>query len=72
MTAVPDKCLDCDHTIIQLEDVNQGWGKYQLEPVIRCDCFPAQYIVGCTSAEVYCEKKSAQTERRINERRKTL
>ena len=57
MTNVPEKCLTCDHTIIQLEEVNQGWGKYQLETVIRCDCFPAQYIVGCTSAEVYCEKR---------------
>lgn len=57
MMQIPDKCFDCEHTIVQLEDVHKGWGKYEMEAVVRCDCFPAQYKVGCSCAEVYCVKK---------------
>ena len=54
---IPDKCLDCEHTIIQLENVHQGWCKYQIESVVRCDCSPEQFRVGCVCAEMYCVKK---------------
>lgn len=60
MQKIPEKCLDCNHTIIALEDVHLGWCKFQLESVVRCDCFPAHYRVGCTSAEVYCEKNKEE------------
>ena len=59
---IPDKCLDCNHTIIQLENVHKGWCKYQLESVVRCDCFPVHYKVGCACAEQYCKKKSQESE----------
>lgn len=54
---IPDKCLDCNHTIIQLENVHKGWCKYQLESVVRCDCDPVHYKVGCVCAEISCEKR---------------
>ena len=56
MTDIPDKCLNCDHTIIQFENVHHGWCKFLVEPVVRCDCFPAHYKVGCVCANVYCVK----------------
>lgn len=59
---IPDKCLDCDHTIINLENVHDGWCKYHMETVIRCDCFPAQYKVGCVCAEIYCENRRTNNE----------
>lgn len=62
MMKIPDKCLDCSHTIIQLENVNDGWCKYHLDLVVRCDCFPAHYIVGCVCANMYCIKKKAESE----------
>ena len=62
MNQIPEKCLDCEHTIVQLENVHQGWGEYRIESVVRCDCFPVHYKVGCVSAEMYCDKK-----RRIKE-----
>ena len=54
---IPDKCKDCDHTIIQFENVHKGWCKYEYEAVIRCDRSSAQYKVGCVCAEIYCEKR---------------
>lgn len=59
---IPDKCLDCGHTIIQLENVHDGWGKFYLDTVVRCDCFPAHYIVGCVCANLYCRKTQAESE----------
>lgn len=53
----PEKCIGCKHTIIQLEAVHDGWCKYHIDIVVRCDCFPAHYKVGCVCAEIYCEKK---------------
>lgn len=53
----PDKCLTCNHTIIQLENVHQGLCQFQLESVIRCDC--SGYRVGCVCAEMYCENNRA-------------
>ena len=57
MEDIPEKCLTCNHTIIQLENVHQGWCKYQIESVVRCDCGPEHYRVGCVSAEQYCERR---------------
>ena len=57
MTNIPEKCLSCDHTIIQFENVHKGWLKYEYEPVVRCDCFPVHYIVGCACAEIYCKRR---------------
>ena len=57
---VPDKCLDCDHTIMRFEEVNEGFGKSHLDCVVRCDCFPVHYIVGCACAEIYCEKRKKE------------
>lgn len=54
---IPDKCLDCSHAIIKFEEVHDGWCKYHLDCVVRCDCFPVHYIVGCSSADQYCKKK---------------
>lgn len=54
---VPDKCLTCNHTIIVLENVHKGWCRFQLESVVRCDCFPAHYIVGSVAANVHCNKR---------------
>lgn len=51
---IPDKCLDCSHAITTFEDVHKGWCKYELEYVIRCDCAPQKYVVGCVCAELYC------------------
>ena len=59
---IPDKCKDCEHAIVQLEKVHDGWCKFHLDSVVRCNCFPAHYIVGCTSAEVYCKKKLKEGE----------
>ena len=58
---VPDKCLECDHTIILLENVHQGWCKYHMETVIRCGRDPLQHRVGCVCAEMYCDKKKGVT-----------
>lgn len=55
--SIPDKCTDCKHAVIAFESVHQGWCKYQMETVVRCDCYPVKYRVGCASAEVYCEKR---------------
>lgn len=63
---IPDKCKDCEHTIIQFEEVHKGWLKYEYESVVRCDCFPANYKVGCVSADVYCVKKGEANERQNN------
>ncbi len=63
---IPDKCLDCNHTIIQFEEVHEGWCKYHLDTVVRCDCFPAHYKVGCACAEQYCKKK-LQMESEVSE-----
>lgn len=57
MQKIPDKCLDCNHTIIQLENTHKGWCKFQIESVVRCDRFPAHYIVGSVAADVYCDKR---------------
>ena len=54
---MPDKCQNCPHTIIGFEEVHEGWGKHRTDWVVRCDCFPAHYIVGCVSAEQYCKNK---------------
>ena len=54
----PDKCMDCEHTIIQFENVHKGWCKFEYEPVVRCDCSPVHYKVGCVCAEMYCRKKT--------------
>lgn len=58
---IPDKCINCHHAVPAFENVHDGWGKYHLDTVIRCDCFPAMPIVGCVNAEVYCEKKEGLT-----------
>ena len=60
--STPDKCTNCEHAIVQFEEVHDGWCKFHLDAVVRCDCFPARYIVGCTSAEVYCKKKLKESE----------
>lgn len=57
MIEVPEKCLNCEHTIINFENVHIGWCKYEYRTVVRCDCSPVKYIVGCRSAEVYCVRK---------------
>lgn len=57
MMKVPEKCLNCDHTIVQFENVHKGYCKYEMEAVVRCGCSPAQYKAGCVCAEVYCEKR---------------
>lgn len=59
---IPDKCQECNHTIIRLEEVHDGWCEYHLDTVIRCDCFPAQYIVGCVCANQYCKRKEKANE----------
>ena len=66
MNTLPEKCLDCEHTIIQLENVHKGWCKYQMETVVRCDCFPVHYKVGCVCAEQYCQKNRSESERGNN------
>lgn len=55
--STPDKCKTCKHAIRTVERVHKGWGKYQIEEVTRCDCFPCRYIVGCCAAETYCKIK---------------
>lgn len=57
---IPEKCFDCNHTIILFENVHKGWSRYQLENVVRCDCFPAHYIVGSVCAEVYCKRNGKE------------
>lgn len=32
---IPDKCLDCPHTITRFENVNSG-GKFAIDYVTRC------------------------------------
>lgn len=54
---VPDKCLNCEHTIISMENVHQGYLKYQLECVVRCGNDPLNHRVGCCASEVYCDRK---------------
>lgn len=62
MGTIPDKCTDCKHAVIAFESVHQGWGEYKMETVVRCDCFPVRYRVGCASAEVYCKKKKKEVQ----------
>ena len=57
---IPDKCLDCNHTLMAFENVHKGWCKYEIEEVVRCDCSPQHHIVGCVCAEVYCIKGKEQ------------
>lgn len=57
MTDVPEKCIECKHSIIRFEEVHQGWCVFKLETVIRCDCHPAEYKVGCVCAEMYCKRR---------------
>lgn len=57
---IPDKCTDCKHAIIAFENVHQGWCMYQLESVVRCDCNPVRYRVGCASADMYCKKEGTK------------
>ena len=54
---IPDKCTNCDHASVQFEEVHDGWCNYHLDAVVRCDCSPVHYIVGCVCAEMYCKKK---------------
>ena len=63
MNNIPDKCLNCDQTVIQLENVHKGMNKYQMETVVRCKRSPMEYIVGCVSAEVYCMKRGMKDEK---------
>ena len=56
---IPEKCQTCEHTIMAFENVHKGWCKYDVEAVVRCDCSPQKYKVGCRCAEVYCRKKGA-------------
>lgn len=57
MKKIPDKCLDCKHAIIQMEQIpDRKTYKFYMDTVVRCDCFPVHYRVGCSSAEMYCEK----------------
>lgn len=59
---VPDKCLECEHTIIGMEQVHDGFCKFHLDTVVRCDRFPAHYIVGCVCADIYCDRKENRNE----------
>ena len=59
---IPDKCINCKHAITSFESVHQGWGVYEMETVVRCDCFPVRYKVGCACAEVYCKNKKNKKE----------
>lgn len=52
----PEKCLNCEHTIIQFENINVGFKNFEYNVIIRCDCFPAEYICGSIAAECYCKK----------------
>lgn len=58
----PEKCINCEHAFVQFEQVHDGWGIYHLDYVVRCDCFPVHYIVGCSCAEMYCEKNHSGKE----------
>ena len=53
---IPDKCINCNHSIAKIENVHKGWMKYQLETVLRCDCSPTHSVVGCVVAEMTCAK----------------
>ena len=61
MSEIPDKCMKCIHGSVMFENVHQGWCNYQLEPVVRCDCSPQKYKVGCVCAEIYCVKEGDDT-----------
>lgn len=63
MNETPEKCLDCTHAVIAFESVHQGWCKYQMETVVRCDCNPVRYRVGCACAEMYCEKRRCKNDK---------
>lgn len=52
MNNIPDKCLTCEHTTIQLEEVHKGYCKFEMESVVRCD--RSGYRVGCVSADCNC------------------
>ena len=54
---IPNKCLTCPNATVELENVHKGWLKYQLESVVRCECSPQRFRVGCVCAEVYCDRK---------------
>lgn len=60
MQKKPEKCLTCNHAIVNFENVHQGWCKFEYEPIVRCDCSPQQYPVGCVCAEIYCIKKNEE------------
>lgn len=54
---MPLKCQSCEHTLISLENVHQGWLKYEVECVVRCDLDPLHHRVGCVCADIYCDRK---------------
>ena len=54
MSDIPDKCLTCEHTSIQFEEVHKGYCKFEMESVVRCDY--SGYRVGCVSADCYCDR----------------
>lgn len=56
MNAIPNKCIECKHANTALESVHQGWNVYQMEIVVRCDCNPCRFRVGCACADMYCKK----------------
>lgn len=55
---IPEKCMTCEHTVMQFEEVHKGWCKFQLEEVVRCDL--SGHIVGCVCANVYCDRKESE------------
>lgn len=56
MNAIPNKCVECKHAITAIESVHQGWCAYQMEIVVRCDCNPCRFHMGCACADMYCKK----------------
>lgn len=53
---IPDKCLRCRYAVTSFEQVHDGYLKFHLDAVTRCDCSAARYIVGCPAAEAACRK----------------
>ena len=60
MVNIPQKCLTCNHTLMKFENVNKGNCEFQYEEVVRCDCSPMKYPVGCVCADIYCERKEQE------------
>lgn len=61
MKKIPEKCINCPHTSVKMEQVHIGFCRYIFDVVTRCDL--SGYKVGCVAAEVYCDRNEVDVKK---------